>query len=76
GIENDDYDSKGDIIFLEQLLSNDSPSFPENKSFHFDIPSSPRSPVKPPDDDEIEPDKGVLTTKAVVWEIESGSRLG
>ncbi|GJV71873.1 hypothetical protein Tco_1491868 [Tanacetum coccineum] len=25
GIENDDYDSKGDILFLEELLSNDSP---------------------------------------------------
>nr|GEX20239.1 hypothetical protein [Tanacetum cinerariifolium] len=41
GIKNDDYDSKGDILFLEELLSNDSPSLPENESFHFDIPSSP-----------------------------------
>ncbi|GKC85739.1 hypothetical protein Tco_1141456, partial [Tanacetum coccineum] len=24
GIENDDYDSEGDILFLEELLSNDS----------------------------------------------------
>nr|GFC74627.1 hypothetical protein [Tanacetum cinerariifolium] len=28
GIENDDYDSKRDIIFLEEFLSNDSPSLP------------------------------------------------
>ncbi|GJY36533.1 reverse transcriptase domain-containing protein [Tanacetum coccineum] len=34
GIENDDYDSEGDILFLEELLSNDSPSLPENESFH------------------------------------------
>ncbi|GJX10237.1 hypothetical protein Tco_0200096 [Tanacetum coccineum] len=65
GIENDDYDSEGDILFLEELLSNDSPSLPENESFHFDVPSSPRPPAKPPDDDEIEPDTGVLTAKVV-----------
>ncbi|GJX54495.1 hypothetical protein Tco_0282864 [Tanacetum coccineum] len=65
GIENDDYDSEGDILFLEEFLSNDSPSLPKNKSFHFDVPSSPRPPVKPPDDDEIEPDTGVLTAKVV-----------
>nr|GEU63014.1 hypothetical protein [Tanacetum cinerariifolium] len=47
GIENDD--SEGDILFLEELLSNDSPSLPENESFHFDVPSSPRPPAKPPD---------------------------
>ncbi|GJU90044.1 hypothetical protein Tco_1302467 [Tanacetum coccineum] len=65
GIENDDYDSEGDILFLEELLSNDSPSLPENESFHFDVPSSPRPPAKPPDDDEIKPDTGVLTAKVV-----------
>ncbi|GJZ26102.1 hypothetical protein Tco_0570355 [Tanacetum coccineum] len=65
GIETDDYDSEGDILFFEELLSNDSPSLPENESFHFDIPSSPRPPAKPPDDDEIEPDTGLLTTKVV-----------
>ncbi|GJW18548.1 hypothetical protein Tco_0025984 [Tanacetum coccineum] len=64
-IENDDYDSEGDILFLEELLSNDSPLFPENESFHFDVPSSPRQPGKPSDDDEIEPDTGVLTAKVV-----------
>nr|GEV75188.1 hypothetical protein [Tanacetum cinerariifolium] len=48
-IEEDDYDSEGDIIILEKFLSNDSLSFPENKSFHFDIPLSSRPPAKPPD---------------------------
>ncbi|GJY70324.1 hypothetical protein Tco_0474027 [Tanacetum coccineum] len=55
-IENDDYDSEGDILFLEELLSNDSLSLPENESFHFNLyydPSSPRPPAKPPDDDGI-----------------------
>ncbi|GKE60586.1 hypothetical protein Tco_1510953 [Tanacetum coccineum] len=62
GIENDDYESEGDILFLEELLSNDSPSFPENESFHFDVPSSPRPPAKPPDDGiYIELDTGVFT---------------
>ncbi|GJV40385.1 hypothetical protein Tco_1418825 [Tanacetum coccineum] len=65
GIENDDHDSEGDILFLEELLSNDSLSLPENESFHFDVPSSPRPPAKPPDDDDIEPDTGVLTAKVV-----------
>ncbi|GKF77639.1 hypothetical protein Tco_0230109, partial [Tanacetum coccineum] len=70
GIENDDYDSEGDI--LEEFLNNDSLSLPENESFHFDRyydPSSPRPPAKPPDDDEIyfdvEPDTGILTVKVV-----------
>nr|GEV98420.1 hypothetical protein [Tanacetum cinerariifolium] len=53
GIENDDYDSEGDI--LEELLSNDSLLLSENESFDIDIPSSPRPPTKPPDDDEIMP---------------------
>nr|GEX50217.1 hypothetical protein [Tanacetum cinerariifolium] len=63
-IKNDDYDSKGDIIFLEELLSNYSLSLPENESFYFDVPSSPRPPAKPPDDEiYFEPDTGVLTVK-------------
>nr|GEW72962.1 hypothetical protein [Tanacetum cinerariifolium] len=66
GIENDDYDSEGDIIFLKELLSNDSPSLPENKSFHFDVPSSPRPHVKPPNDQiYFEPDMGLLSAKVV-----------
>ncbi|GJW53794.1 hypothetical protein Tco_0097879 [Tanacetum coccineum] len=62
GIENDDYDYEGDILFLKELLSNDSPSLHENESFHFDVPSSPRPPAKPPDDGiYFEPDTGVFT---------------
>ncbi|GJT02393.1 hypothetical protein Tco_0823562 [Tanacetum coccineum] len=57
GIENDDYDSEGDILFLEELLSNESSSLPENESFHFNIPSSTRPPAKPPTMELIEPDK-------------------
>nr|GEX25291.1 reverse transcriptase domain-containing protein [Tanacetum cinerariifolium] len=66
GIENDDYDSEGDIIFLEELLSNDFPSLLKNESFHFDVPSSPCPPVKPPNDGiYFEPDTGILTAKVV-----------
>nr|GEV73224.1 hypothetical protein [Tanacetum cinerariifolium] len=63
GIEDDNYDSKGDIF--EELFSNDSLSLPKNKSFHFDILSSPRPPAKPVNDDEIKPNLGILTVKVV-----------
>nr|GFC65308.1 hypothetical protein [Tanacetum cinerariifolium] len=36
-IEEDDYDSEWDMLILEELLSNNSLSLPENESFHFDI---------------------------------------
>nr|GFA38612.1 hypothetical protein [Tanacetum cinerariifolium] len=49
GTEEDDYDSERDILILEELLSNDSLSLPENESYHFDIPSSSRPFAKPPD---------------------------
>nr|GEU34376.1 hypothetical protein [Tanacetum cinerariifolium] len=49
GIEDDDYESKKDVLILEELLSNDSLSLPENESFHFDIPLFSCPPVKPPD---------------------------
>nr|GEX99692.1 hypothetical protein [Tanacetum cinerariifolium] len=65
GIENDDDDSEGDILILEELLTNDFLSLPENESFHYDIPSITRPPAKPPDDDEIEPNSGILTVKVV-----------
>ncbi|GKA90694.1 putative ribonuclease H-like domain-containing protein [Tanacetum coccineum] len=72
-IENDDYDSEGDILFLEELLSNDSLSLLENESFHFDRyydPSSPRPPAKPPDDDgihfDIKPITRIWTSKVVL----------
>nr|GEZ28608.1 hypothetical protein [Tanacetum cinerariifolium] len=51
GIEEDDYDFERDILIHEELLSNDSLSLSENEPFHFDIPSSPRPPAKPPNDD-------------------------
>ncbi|GKE77580.1 hypothetical protein Tco_1543700 [Tanacetum coccineum] len=71
GIENDDYDLEGDVLFLKELLNNDSISLLEYESFHVDfynVLSSPRPLEKPPDDDvyfDIEPDTGVLTTKVV-----------
>nr|GEZ07935.1 hypothetical protein [Tanacetum cinerariifolium] len=52
GIENFDYDSEGDIQFLEELLIDDSIPFPENKSSNFDHHddlSCPRPPPEPPD---------------------------
>nr|GEV40275.1 hypothetical protein [Tanacetum cinerariifolium] len=49
GIEEDDYDSERDILILEELLSNDSISLPENESFHFYILLSFRPPAKPLD---------------------------
>nr|GEZ17358.1 hypothetical protein [Tanacetum cinerariifolium] len=63
GIEDDDYNSKKDMLILKELLSNDSLSLHEIKPFHFEIPSSLRPPTKPPDDDEIEPNSGILTVK-------------
>ncbi|GJQ95128.1 hypothetical protein Tco_0006267 [Tanacetum coccineum] len=67
GIENDDYDSEGDILFLEELLSNDSLSLPENESFHFDHFYDP-SPLRSLRNHQemigihfvIEPDTGIL----------------
>ncbi|GKD51326.1 hypothetical protein Tco_1280302, partial [Tanacetum coccineum] len=66
GIENDYHDSEGDIRFLEELLSNNSPPLPENKSFsldHFDDPSLPRPPPEPSDVEislNFEPDAPVI----------------
>ncbi|GJZ81111.1 hypothetical protein Tco_0646105 [Tanacetum coccineum] len=71
GIEIDDYDSEGDIRFLEELLSSDSPPLPENESFfldHFDDPSLPRPPPEPPDIEicfNFEPDAGDFINKVV-----------
>ncbi|GJT56031.1 hypothetical protein Tco_0991085 [Tanacetum coccineum] len=71
GIENNDYNSEGDINFLEEFLSNDPIPLPENESSnldHFNDPSSPRPPPEPPDVEiclNFEPDTGVLTTKVV-----------
>ncbi|GJW97077.1 hypothetical protein Tco_0178885 [Tanacetum coccineum] len=48
GIEDDDYDSEGDIRFLEELLNNDFLPLPEFESFHF-VLSFPHPPPEPPD---------------------------
>ncbi|GJR75842.1 hypothetical protein Tco_0088207 [Tanacetum coccineum] len=70
-IKNDDYDSEGDIRFLEELLSIDPLPLPEIESSnldHFNDPSSPRPPPEPPDVEvffDFELDTGVLTTKVV-----------
>nr|GEV49573.1 hypothetical protein [Tanacetum cinerariifolium] len=66
GIERDDYDSKGDIYFLKELLVNDSIPLPENESSNFnhhDDPSFPRPPPKPSNVEfffDFEPDSGEL----------------
>ncbi|GJW85261.1 hypothetical protein Tco_0158406 [Tanacetum coccineum] len=62
GIENDDYDSEGDIHFLEELLSNDPLPLPEIESSNRDHFSSPRPPPEPPDVEicfDVEPDTTV-----------------
>nr|GEZ69217.1 hypothetical protein [Tanacetum cinerariifolium] len=60
GIKEDDYDSEGDILILEELLSNDPILLPKNESFHFDIPSSPRPPAKP-----LDGNLGILNVKVM-----------
>nr|GEU34921.1 hypothetical protein [Tanacetum cinerariifolium] len=63
-IKSDDYDSEGDIHFLEELLVDDSISFPKNESSNFDHhddPSFPRPPLEPPDVEfifDFEPNSG------------------
>nr|GEZ84172.1 hypothetical protein [Tanacetum cinerariifolium] len=61
-IESEDYDSEGDIHFLEELLVNNSISLPQNESFYFDHhdnPLFPRPPPKPPDVEfDFEPNSG------------------
>nr|GEX18355.1 hypothetical protein [Tanacetum cinerariifolium] len=66
GIENFNYDSEGDIHFLEELLVNDSISILENESYDFyhqDDPSFLRPPLKPPDVEfffDFKPNSGEL----------------
>nr|GEZ35224.1 hypothetical protein [Tanacetum cinerariifolium] len=59
-IEDKDYDSERDILIPKDLPSNNSLSFAEKESFHFDIPSFSRSPAKPPDGDT-----GILNIKMI-----------
>nr|GEW40142.1 putative ribonuclease H-like domain-containing protein [Tanacetum cinerariifolium] len=51
GIEEEDYDSERDILIPKDLPSDNSLSFAEKESFHFDIPPFSRLPAKPPDGD-------------------------
>nr|GFB54529.1 hypothetical protein [Tanacetum cinerariifolium] len=57
-IVDEDYDSERDILIPKDLPSNNTLSFAEKKSFHFDIPLFSRPPVKPPDGDT-----GILNIK-------------
>nr|GFA62803.1 hypothetical protein [Tanacetum cinerariifolium] len=58
GIMDKDYDSERDILILKDLPSNNSLSFAEKESFHFDIPPFSRPPAKPPNGDT-----GILNIK-------------
>nr|GFC28232.1 hypothetical protein [Tanacetum cinerariifolium] len=64
GIKNIDYDSEGDIHFLEELLIDDSISILENESSNFDYQDDPlflRPPSQPPDVEfyfDFEPNSG------------------
>nr|GEX09161.1 hypothetical protein [Tanacetum cinerariifolium] len=58
GIEEYDYYSERDILILKDFLSNDTISLPEIESFHFDIPSFSRPPVKP-----LDGNTGILNIK-------------
>nr|GFC59319.1 hypothetical protein [Tanacetum cinerariifolium] len=51
GIVEKDYDSERDILIRKDLPSNNTLSFAEKESFHFDIPLFSRPPTKPPDGD-------------------------
>nr|GEV11528.1 hypothetical protein [Tanacetum cinerariifolium] len=57
-IEDKDYDSERDILIPKDLPSNNTLSFAEKESFHFDIPPFSRPPAKPPDGDT-----GILNIK-------------
>nr|GFB22815.1 hypothetical protein [Tanacetum cinerariifolium] len=58
GIKDKDYDSERDILIPKDLPSNNTLSFAEKDSFHFDIPLFSRPPAKPPDGDT-----GILNIK-------------
>nr|GFB27416.1 hypothetical protein [Tanacetum cinerariifolium] len=51
GIVDKDYDSERDILIRKDLPRNNTLSFAEKESFHFDIPPFSRPPAKPPDGD-------------------------
>nr|GFB21066.1 hypothetical protein [Tanacetum cinerariifolium] len=54
GIESDDYDSKADIHFLEELLVNESIPLPENESSNFDHHDDLLFPRPPPEPQDVE----------------------
>nr|GFB86092.1 hypothetical protein [Tanacetum cinerariifolium] len=58
GIVDEYYDSERDILIPKDLPSNNSLSFAEKESFHFDIPLFSRPSAKPPDGDT-----GILNIK-------------
>nr|GFB89537.1 hypothetical protein [Tanacetum cinerariifolium] len=58
GIVDKDYDSERDILIRKDLPRNNTLSFAEKESFHFDIPLFSRPPAKPPDGDT-----GILNIK-------------
>nr|GFC89464.1 hypothetical protein [Tanacetum cinerariifolium] len=58
GIVNKDYDSERDILIRKDLPRNNTLSFAEKESFHFDILPFSRHPAKPPDGDT-----GILNIK-------------
>nr|GEX72556.1 hypothetical protein [Tanacetum cinerariifolium] len=58
GIVDEDCDSERDILISKDFPSNNTLSFAEKESFHFDIPSFSRPPAKPPDGDT-----GILNIK-------------
>nr|GEX55638.1 hypothetical protein [Tanacetum cinerariifolium] len=71
GIENNGYDSKGDIHFFEELLVDDSILFPENESSNFDHQddlSFLRPLPEPPDVEfffDLEPNSGEEISKVM-----------
>nr|GEU67468.1 hypothetical protein [Tanacetum cinerariifolium] len=73
-IESDNYDSEGDIHFLEKLLVDDSIPLPENESLNFDHhddPLFPRPPLEPPDVEfffDLEPDL-ISAVKNIIDEL-------
>nr|GFD07507.1 hypothetical protein [Tanacetum cinerariifolium] len=58
GIVDEDYDSERDILISKDLPSNNTLSFAEKESYHFDIPLFSCPPAKPPDGDT-----GILNIK-------------
>nr|GEW17996.1 reverse transcriptase domain-containing protein [Tanacetum cinerariifolium] len=58
GIVDKDYDSERDILIRKDLPSNNTLSFAEKESLHFDIPLFSRPLAKPPDGDT-----GILNIK-------------